>query len=170
MFSENEASGLLFLPEFTKLKTHTFSMVFHVQYCQFFGHKNKIGHSQSSALQIEIFTADVFNHTKLHVEVLNCLFHNNKVTSTGVWVYQSTRSKIKFFLSLFTSIFLKTVSTVNCIIITIKNCRFFNNTLSDLRNVLYISRSLEAQQVTLNCAAYQQGTALFEVTIQKLHF
>ena len=170
LFSENEASGLLFLPEFTKLKTHTFSMVFHVQYCQFFGHKNKIGHSQSSALQIEIFTADVFNHTKLHVEVLNCLFHNNKVTSTGVWVYQSTRSKIKFFLSLFTSIFLKTVSTVNCIIITIKNCRFFNNTLSDLRNVLYISRSLEAQQVTLNCAAYQQGTALFEVTIQNCTF
>ena len=107
VFSMNEVSGLLFLPEFTKLKTHTFSMVFHVQYCQFFGHRNKIGHSQSHALQIEIITADVFNHTKLHVEILNCLFHNNKMTSTGVWVYQSTTNKAIHLLSLFTNFFLR---------------------------------------------------------------
>ena len=59
---------------------------------------------------------------------------------------------------------------MNCILITLKNCRFFNNTLSDLRNVLHISRSLLGQQETVNCVTYQQDTALLEVAIQNCTF
>ena len=171
VFSENEVSGLFFLPDFIKLKTHTFSMVFHVQYCQFFGHRDETGHSQFSALQIGIITDDnIHNHTKLYIEVSNCSFHNNKVTSTGVLVYQSPSNDMIHTTLLVTTIFFKITSTLSCIIITIKNCRFYNNTLSDLRNVLYISRSLPNQLETRSCDTYQQASALLEVEIQNCIF
>ena len=58
VFSENEASGLLFQLEFTMLTTDKFSRVFNVQRCQFWGHGRARSHSQSSALQLDTRIAD----------------------------------------------------------------------------------------------------------------
>ena len=175
VFSENEMSGLLFQLEFTMLTTDTFSRVFNVQHCQFWGHGRARRHSQSSALQIVARIADdILDFTKLYIEVPNCSFHNNKVTSTGVWVYKSEINLGEWGFALLALLMIKSYSIVHCIRITFKNSRFYNNTLSKPDSVLYISQSLDTEQMffdnSKDCYTHQHTGALLKVELQNCLF
>ena len=172
MFSENEVSGLLFQLEFTMLTTDTFSRVFNVQHCLFWGHGRGRRHLKSSALQIGARIADdIFDFTKLYTEVSNCSFHDNKVTSTGVLVYQSVINKEGWKSALLQ---MKSNSVVSCMKTTFKNCRFYNNTPSKSDSVLYIFQPLDTEHHFLDdsedCYTHQQTGVLLKVELQSCLF
>ena len=179
VFSENEVSGLLFQLEFTMLSANTFNRVFNVQHCQFWGHGRARSHSHSSALQLGARIADdTLDFIKLYIEVSNCSFHNNKVTSTSVWIYQTQINPIEFHQLLMYVLWSINGrnSVASCIQITFKNCRFYNNTLSKLDSVFYISNSLYLDTVgafffnVKDCYTHQQAGALLKVEVQNCLF
>ena len=176
VFSENEVSGLLFQLEFTMLTTDTFSRAFNVQHCQFWGHGRARSHSQSSALQLDTRIAeDILDVIKLYIEVSNCSFHNNKVTSTAVWVYQTqinlNPDEIHQVLMYFLWYINGRNSVASCFQITFKNCMFYNNTLSKLDSVVYISNFLYLETYSASiynakdCYTHLQAGQLLEVEV-----
>ena len=142
------------------------------------GHGRVRSHSHSSALQLGVRIADdILDFIKLYIEVSNCSFHNNKVTSTSVWIYQTQINPDPVEFHQMLMYLLRSIngrnSVASCIQITFKNSRFYNNTLSKLDSVFYISNSLYIDTSLVNvkdCYTYQQAGTLLKVEVQNCLF